>query len=436
MIELEIMKVKWSVKMKEWLGQQLKSAITSKPGVRSRRWLGLGPAPVANQEMDHIPVPGEVIVYFSDVLNKAYQLEQWLPTLERLHEHHGVVLVFRKVPTLRHFRKLTKLPKIYVRRLDDLVNLYDFNDFTLCLYVNNGMANFQSLSASRLVHVHINHGESDKLSMVSNQAKAYDKVFVAGPAAIARHNAVLMDFDLDRLVAVGRPQLDLDFETPLPPFSGRTIMYAPTWEGENDANNYTSMDLFGEQIIRALVALPNTRVIYKPHPRVVTSKNHAVAEAHLKICEVLDESNSSGAQHVVAETENILALFEGVDALFTDVSSVGLDFLYLHPERPLVLTDRRDDLSALNSEAPVSKACPVINEPSREAMLSDVTALLAATSTESRRKMRSYYFGDRSKGESTRAFLSTIDSLIGNRRGQLEKYGFHANAADSADDEQ
>ena len=422
--------------MKDWVGQQLKSAITSKPGVRTRRWLGLGPASVGNQEMDQIPVAGDVVVYFSDVINKSYQLEQWLPTLERLHQDHRVVLVFRKVPTMRHFRKLTKLPKIFVRRLDDLVNLYDYNDFALCLYVNNGMANFQSLSASRLVHVHINHGESDKLSMVSNQAKAYDKVFVAGPAAVARHSSVLMDFDLNRLVTVGRPQLDLDFETPLPAFSGRTVMYAPTWEGENDANNYTSVDLFGEQIIRALVDLPNTRVIYKPHPRVAYSKKPSVAEAHLKICEVLEESNSAGAEHVVAENENILAIFETVDALFTDVSSVGLDFLYLHPERPLVLTDRRNDLAALNIEAPVSKACPVISESTQETLLGNVPDLLAATSPESRHEMRSFYFGDGHKGESTRAFLAAVDSLIGERRGKLKKYEFHATAADSADEEQ
>ena len=419
--------------MKEWLGQQLKTAITSKPAVKTRRWLGIGPATVANQEMDHIPVPGEVVVYFSDVANKAYQLEQWLPTLEKLHERHPVVLVFRKVPTLRHFRKLTDLPKIFVRRLDDLVNLYDFNDFTLCLYVNNGVANFQSLSAARLVHVHINHGESDKLSMVSNQAKAYDKIFVAGPAAIERHREVLLDFDLDRLVSVGRPQLDLDFETPLPHFAGRTVMYAPTWEGENDANNYTSMDLFGEQIIQTLVDLPDTRVIYKPHPRVVTSIDPAVANVHLRIREILEERNEAGAQHIIAETENILALFESVDALVTDVSSVGLDYLYLHPERPLILTDRRNDLAAIHREAPVSRACPVISEDSRQAMLSGFAALLDTTSEEDRMQMRAFYFGDRRKGDSTEAFLTAVDTLITGRREKLASFSFHHNAVDSGE---
>ena len=332
------------MQMKDWLGQQLKTAISSKPGVKTRRWLGLRTAQVANHELDHIPVAGDVVVYFSDVVNKAYQLEQWLPTLEKLHETRRVVLVFRKVPTMRYFRKLTDLPKIYVRRLDDLVNFYDFNNFKLCLYVNNGVANFQSLSASRPMHVHINHGESDKLSMVSNQAKAYDRIFVAGPAAIERHRAVLLDFDLDRLVSVGRPQLDTHFESELPAFHGWTIMYAPTWEGENDANNYTSMDLFGERIIEALMALPNIRVVYKPHPRITTSTTPAIATAHERICGLLEEHNAAGGDHLIAETQNILALFDDADALITDVSSVGLDYLYLHPEKPLILTDRRDDL--------------------------------------------------------------------------------------------
>lgn len=421
--------------MKQWLGRQLKSAIRSKQGVRTRRWLGIGPATVANQEIDHIQVPGEVVIYFSDVVSKAYQLQQWLPTLEQLHERHGVVLVFRKVPTLRHFRKLTALPKIFVRRLDDLVSLYDFNDFRICLYVNNGMANFQSLSAARLVHVHINHGESDKLSMVSNQAKAYDKIFVAGPAAVERHKSVLVDFDLGHLLSVGRPQLDQEFETPLAPYPGQTIMYAPTWEGENEANNYTSMDLFGENIVQALLDLPETRVIYKPHPRIVTSMNPAISAAHLRIRELIDERNTAGAQHVLAEEENILALFEGVDALVTDISSVCPDYLYLYPDRPLVLTDRRNDLKALSREAPISTACPVINESSQESILAGFSTLLDTTSAEERIEMRAFYFGDRPKGASTISFLESIDSLIRNREDQLRAYEFHSNAAESTEDE-
>lgn len=428
----ELRKSSWYI-MKVWLSQQLKSAIGSKTGVKTRRWLGLNPAVVANQEMDQIPVAGDIVVYFSDMVNKAYQLEQWLPTLEKLHETHRVVLVFRKVPTMRHFRKLTKLPKIYVRRFEDLVNLYGFNDFKLCLYVNNGVANFQSLSASRPVHVHVNHGESDKLSMVSNQAKAYDKIFVAGPAAVERHRSVLVDFDLGRLQSVGRPQLDSHFVSLLPKFAGRTVMYAPTWEGENYANNYTSVDLFGEEIIKALVLLPNTRVVYKPHPRIVTSTTPAVALAHAGIIEILAAGNATGVHHKIAETENILALFDDVDALITDVSSVGLDFLYLHPGNPLILTDRRDDLTKLHRDVPVSKACPVISESSLETLLTNISTILESVEDTDRRQMRTFYFGDRERGSSTPVFISAIDDLIGQREQDLKSYEFHNSAVDSGE---
>src|SRR5699024_7026108 len=119
------------------------------------------------------------------------------------------------------------------RRFDPLHDFYRANDFKLALILNNVMTNFQSLGYAPMVHVHVNHGESDKLSMVSNQAKAYDRVFVAGQAAVDRHHKALLDFDDRKLVRVGRPQLDVQRISELSSSTARTVMYAPTWEGEN-----------------------------------------------------------------------------------------------------------------------------------------------------------------------------------------------------------
>lgn len=410
--------------MKDWLKQQVISASKSPPAQKVRNWLGLAPGMNTNHEIDSIGITGEVVVYFGDVQSKSYQLEQWLPVLEKLHKTHPVVLVFRSVPTMRHFRELTSLPKMYVRFLDDLVKLYDNSDFKVCLYVNNGVQNFQSLSSPRIVHVHINHGESDKLSMVSNQAKAYDKVFVAGPAAVERHRQVLIDFDLDKLISVGRPQLDCDFPSPLAPLESRTVMYAPTWEGENEANNYTSMDHYGVRIVDALSKLQDTRIIYKPHPRILTSTKPKIVEAHEAILELLKETSVTGSKHVVAHKENILALFEDVDALITDVSSVGLDFLYLHPDKPLILTDRRNNLENLNREVPVSRCSPIIDRETAKNIVPSLREWLDdASGTEARMKMRSFYFGDRLVGESTESFISALTSLITERQEKLVAYG-------------
>ncbi len=99
----------------------------------------------------------------------------------------------------------TSLRVVLVPRYENLMALLDRADFRAVVYVNNGWTNFQALSFQRAVHVHVNHGESDKICMVSNQAKAYDKVFVAGQAAVDRHRAAIAWFDSSHLVRVGRP---------------------------------------------------------------------------------------------------------------------------------------------------------------------------------------------------------------------------------------
>ncbi|GAA4822068.1 hypothetical protein GCM10025786_32330 [Nocardioides caeni] len=165
----------------------------------------------------------------------------------------------------------------------DVAALYDELDAKVVVYCNNSMLNFNSLLDGRMLHVHINHGESDKQSMVSNNAKAYDRVFVAGEAAVQRHRTALMELDESKLVRVGRPQLDLRPEPLLAPSARRTVLYAPTWEGDADYNDYTSVDLFGPSIVESVLAVTDMRLVYKPHPKVTTSRTPAIREAHRAI---------------------------------------------------------------------------------------------------------------------------------------------------------
>lgn len=422
--------------MKAWLVERIRAAVGSNLGKRIRERLGLKSTARSNHELYGVPVPGAIVVYFGEVATKIYQLEQWLPVLERLHREYSVVLVFRKVGSLRSLRGQTKLPMVFVRRFEDLMQLYDENDYKLGIYVNNGTNNFQSLSHPRMVHVHVNHGESDKLSMVSNQVKAYDRVMIAGPAALQRHREVLVDFEESKLLMVGRPQLDVCFKSELGTSELRTVMYAPTWEGENSANNYSSLDVYGEQIIASLLAFPNTRVVYKPHPRVSSSETSSVREAHETVLAMLGAANNiSAGRHLVREQGNILAMFDSVDALVTDVSSVGLDFLYLHPERPLVLTDRRSDAARLLQDAPISKACPVINQSNIDELTRTIEPVLENDLyCDSRAELRTFYFGDMAAGDSTKAFIDAVRTLIADRSAKLDRVQFHGSSMEATDE--
>jgi hypothetical protein len=182
-----------------------------------------------------IGLPVDVAVYFPDNMSKAYQLIQWLPVLEDHPKDLTFGIVVRKIPIYLELTKLTKLPVAYVPTFADVMELYRISPFKAVMYVNNGVGNFQSLTVAELAHIHVNHGESDKICMVSNQVKAYDRVFIAGQAAVLRHRAALSEFNEEVLVRVGRPQLDENPAPSIPESTRRTVLYAPTWAGEDEA---------------------------------------------------------------------------------------------------------------------------------------------------------------------------------------------------------
>lgn len=356
----------------------------------------------------------DVALYFADFPAKLYQLNQWLPVFEAEHTRPTIV-VLRQVEAYNELKGRTSLPLVLVPRYEDLMALYDRAGFRAVVYVNNGWTNFQSLSFQQAVHIHVNHGESDKICMVSNQAKAYDRVFVAGEAAVRRHEAALAWFDTSRLVRVGRPQLDLDVPSPLSTHPGPTITYAPTWEGEDEANNYTSVDVFGPQIIEAALAQPGARVIYKPHPRVGSSAVAAVRSAHDRIVGLIRHAAQSdpATGHEVLVSGDILGVIRGTDMMISDVSSVTLDHLYLSPDAPLLLTDRRSNREQLRHDAPVSSAVHVIDAASLDSLTQDITRALEDDPLRAARlEMREFYFDGIAAGESTTRFWSAVDSAI------------------------
>ena len=371
-----------------------------------------------------------VIAYFADDPTRTYQLVQWLDVLAIVHEKHPVGIVLRDPESAPIIEARTHLPVFTVPGFAELAELYSELDAKVVLYCNNSMRNFNSLLDGRRLHVHINHGESDKHSMASNNAKAYDRVFVAGEAAVQRHEAGLLEFDTSRLVRVGRPQLDLRPAPLLEPSPRRTVLYAPTWEGDAEYNDYTSVDLMGPAIARAILAVPDSRLVYKPHPKVTTSLTPAVYDAHQQIVRLVAAAAhlDPAARHECILRGDILAVMPDCDAMVTDVSSVGLDWLYLRTEKPIFLTDRHLDAELLRREVPVSRCADVVDQTN----LADLTSLLTTRLEHdehhlARVAMRHHYFDDLQVGDSTVRFLEAVSELVALRDHLLgEAFGAHA----------
>jgi CDP-glycerol glycerophosphotransferase (TagB/SpsB family) len=204
------------------------------------------------------------------------------------------------------------------------------------------------------------------------------------------------------------------------------VLYAPTFEGDADYNNYSSLDRFGAEIVRRLLDVPDVRVVYKPHPRVPTSEHQSVLDAHGQVVALLEAASQQepDAGHATLHDTDILALMPDCQLVVTDVSSVGLDWLYLCTDRPLVIADRYDDAERLRLAAPVSRCADVVDSTNLRELTELVTERLQRDELHlARIAMRHYYFDDHRVGDSTTRFIDSVAEVATLRDTLLEARG-------------
>jgi hypothetical protein len=362
--------------------------------------------------LDPRALDADVLVYFPETVGRVYQVTPWLPVMEKLAAERSVACVVRAPDTRAALSATTSLPLALLPTYEDLMAFYDGGRHKVVVYVNHGQLNFQSLTLRTALHVHVNHGESDKRSNFSNQAKAYDRVFVAGEVAARRYLDNVLEFEHRRLVRVGRPPLDFAPAAVLPPSPLPTVLYAPTWEGESSDNDWSSLRSLGVSVVDQLLRLGAVRVLYKPHPRVATSDDAGVRVAHRSILRLLATA-PPGLGHTALDGSDALEALASADVLVTDISAVGPDYLFLHPNRPIVLTDVRGDAEALRAATPLADGTDVVHAGNLADIGLLVTSQLAADPRRANRlAVREAYFGDLGPdGESTARFVSEIQGL-------------------------
>ncbi|MFF4490974.1 hypothetical protein ACFY0F_31685 [Streptomyces sp. NPDC001544] len=233
-------------------------------------------------------------MYFSGGTSSAYQANMWLEPLARLEGRPLIVLrerfMVRKIAS-------TDIPIVCLPKVADLMRL-EQSTLKMLIHPSNSGKTSQVLRIPTIKHAFVNHGESDKLSSCNPYAKAYDEVWVAGPAARERYALAAVGVDDRDVVEIGRPQLDV-----IEPYRGApagaytTVLYAPTWEGWDGNPGNTSVIEAGENIVRALLADPGVRLLYKPHP-LTGSVDPRAGAANARIKEMIRDANAvRAAEH-------------------------------------------------------------------------------------------------------------------------------------------
>lgn len=361
------------------------------------------------------PAPGtiKIAVYFADSKVNLYQIRQWYAPLAEINQTWPVAIISRSPSAVLELWNESPVPALYLRRVTDLEEFVHTQDVRIVFYVNQNAKNFQMFRYGRMWHVFINHGESDKMYMTTNQFKAYDFSFVAGDAAIDRLSHKLWDFDLaTRAIAIGRPQADhFAGELPYTADERTVVLYAPTWEGDRDAAAYGSIASHGVTLVRALLATGRHRVIYRPHPRsgVVDSEYGAANRA---IIDAIARANAAdpAAQHIFDDGPSLGWQLAAADVAITDISAMVYD--RLATGKPLIVT-RPVSASAEVDETGYLGACEWLTADAA----GDIVAIADAVQfdAEAQKRLKFWverHFGDTTPGVATARFHEAIERLM------------------------
>ncbi|MFC0509149.1 CDP-glycerol glycerophosphotransferase family protein [Micromonospora costi] len=296
----------------------------------------------------------EFVLYFSAPPGSEYQVTMWLPYLERIGRPFLVLL--REPEFLAPVAAATTAPVVYcptLRAMDEVL----VPSLKVAFYVNHGAKNSHCIRFTQLTHVQLHHGDSDKAPSANPVSAIFDRIFVAGPAAIERYARAGVDIPAEKFVVVGRPQVESIKvrPEPLPVGAPRTVLYTPTWTGHHADADYCSLPV-AEPLLRGLLDRGAT-VILRAHP--YTTQNPASARQLGRLTELLSADRArTGRQHLwgpAASRE--LSLVDCVnlsDALVSDVSGVISDYLY--SSKPFAVTDMLGDGDAFTERFPLAAA--------------------------------------------------------------------------------
>lgn len=344
------------------------------------------------------------LLYFSAPPGSSYQARMWLPYLAQLGEPFLVVLPERH--NLAPLAAASRAPVVVCETFEAL-DAVMAPSLRAAFYVNNGMKNAHCVRYARLTHVQLYHGDSDKAVTASPLNAMFDRVFVAGRAAVDRFAAHGVDIPATKIRIVGRPQVS-DLEVTgghIREVADPVVLYAPTWPGAHADSGHCSLPI-ADAIIDGLLERGVT-VILRAHP--YAARDRRCAEYLRRAGQRLAEDRArTGRRHLWGRAAGTdLTLFDCMNrsaAMVCDVSSVASDYLYTG--KPMAITDMTGAGDHATAAFPVARAGYVLDRAATnlKSVLDDLLERdpLAAA----RRDLRAYYLGDAPPDRYAETFLT------------------------------
>ena len=391
----------------------------------AKRATGFTPQLSAVQDFLHDYRP-EVVVHLSGPDTAAYQINTWIEALENLDQR--VFVVLRDHPLFEKMAS-SSLPVLSLPAASELLML-DFSMVKVALYPSNTGNNIHLLRLPTMMSAFIGHGDSDKSASNNPFSRVYDELWVAGEAGADRYRRSGMHIPEDQYRFVGRPQVHAIDPTPrVGDVEVPTVLYAPTWEGVNHLQEYSSLRAIGVPLIEALLADGGVRVVYKPHP--FTGQRDAKYRAVLAaIAARLDAAKArTGIDHRVVRSGSLTSWMNQSTALISDISSVLSD--WLAGEKPYAVFNHEGLAPKAFREAYPSSAAATLLGTEASGIgefLDVVTGRAPDQLAEYRSKLATYLLGPPEQ-RSLEAFRDAVTAFV--ERSDRERAGYRQAATDN-----
>lgn len=277
------------------------------------------------------------------------------------------------------------------------------------LYPHGAPANSRYLAARPdVTHVFLGHGDSDKTLSASERVLDYDVIAVAGDAAIDRFTHAGVDVPPKRFRMIGRPQTE-GIEAASRPMPGSpTVLYAPTWWHADDATNVSSLPV-ARELIEHLLARDVTVVFRRHFARI----QHPDAEDTIAWIDARLEQDAreSGRAHgwgLPPRLATLPEVFNGVDVLLSDVSSVVVDFMA--SGKPMVVyAAHDDDVEAFRDSHPTARGAYVVTRDLTTMQSAFDAAFGADPLADVRRAGADYFLGGPERRDAAARFLAALN---------------------------